>query len=53
MKSSKLIKNSLKLILIKKNIEVSHGLKHVGIYSLDVKLGFGIHGTLNIEIGAL
>jgi large subunit ribosomal protein L9 len=46
-------KKQFKIDIDKKNIEVSHGLKHVGIYSLDVKLGFGIHGTLNIEIGAL
>ena len=45
-------KKQFKIDVDKKNIEVSHGLKHVGIYTLDVKLGFGLHGTLNIEIGA-
>ncbi|HIC10324.1 MAG TPA: 50S ribosomal protein L9 [Campylobacterales bacterium] len=39
--------------LDKKSIEITHGLKHVGIYSLDVKLGHGIHGILNIEVGEL
>ncbi len=41
-----------KIELDKKSIEVTHGLKHVGVYSLDVKLGHGIHGTLNIDIEA-
>jgi large subunit ribosomal protein L9 len=36
--------------LDKKSIEVTHGLKHIGIYSLDIRLGHGIHGTLHIEV---
>jgi len=39
--------------LDKKLIEVSHGLKHTGVYTLDIKLGHSIHSSLNIEIGAL
>jgi large subunit ribosomal protein L9 len=37
--------------LNKKNIE-THVLKHTGVYTLDIKLGHGIHGNLNIEIEA-
>jgi large subunit ribosomal protein L9 len=38
--------------LNKKHIE-THVLKHTGVYSLDIKLGHGVHGVLNIEIEAL
>jgi large subunit ribosomal protein L9 len=37
----------------KKSIETTHVLKHTGVYTLDLKLGHGIHGSLNIEIEAL
>jgi large subunit ribosomal protein L9 len=37
--------------LNKKLIEVNHGLKNIGIHTLDVKLGHGIHGELTVEIG--
>jgi large subunit ribosomal protein L9 len=40
------------IIIDKRDIETTHGLKHVGSYSLDVKFGHGIHGVLNIEIEA-
>jgi large subunit ribosomal protein L9 len=41
------------IILDKKSIEVTHGLKHVGVYNLDVKLGHGIHGNLEVHIEAI
>jgi len=46
-------KKEFNIELDKKSIEVTHGLKHTGVYSLDVKFGHGIHGTLNIDIEAL
>jgi len=46
-------RTQFKIELDKKHIEVTHGLKHVGNFSLDVKLGHAIHGTLNIVIEAL
>lgn len=46
-------KTQFSIALDKKHIEVTHGLKHLGVFSLDVKLGHGIHGTLHIEIEAL
>ncbi len=46
-------KTQFNIELDKKHIEVSHGLKHTGVYSLDIKLGHSIHSSLHIEIGAL
>lgn len=48
--SSELEKN-YRLIVDKKSIETEkQGLKAVGIYDLDVKLGHGIHAKLKVEI---
>jgi len=46
-------KEKFNIELDKKSIETSHGLKHIGVFKLDVKLGHGIHGILQIEIEAL
>jgi large subunit ribosomal protein L9 len=46
-------KSKFDIQLDKKSIETTHGLKHTGVYKLDVKLGHGIHGILQIEIEAL
>ena len=46
-------KTQFDITLDKKHIEVTHGLKHIGVFSLDVKLGHGIRATLHIEIEAL
>jgi len=45
------LKTQYNFDLNKKLIEVNHGLKNIGIHSLDVKLGHGIHGQLTVEIG--
>jgi large subunit ribosomal protein L9 len=46
-------KNKFDLEIDKKQIETTHVLKHTGVYTLDLKLGHGIHGSLNIEVEAL
>jgi len=34
----------------KKSIEIENAIKTTGIFEISIKLGHGIHGTLNVEI---
>lgn len=37
----------------KKELDIKHGIKTVGMHDLDLKLGHGIHATLHLDIQGL
>lgn len=39
-----------KIEIDKKELDAKHGIKTTGLHALDLKLGHGIHATLNLEI---
>jgi len=42
-----------KIEIDKKHIELKNKIKATGNYEIDVKLGFGIHGIINLEVEGL
>jgi large subunit ribosomal protein L9 len=47
---SKAIKDKLKIVIDKKNIELKKAIKTTGNFKIDAKLGHGIHATISLEV---
>jgi large subunit ribosomal protein L9 len=47
---AKELKNQYKIEMDKKNVEIELPIKNTGIFDVSIKLGYGIHSNLKIEI---
>jgi len=47
---SKAIKEQLKIEIDKKHIELKKPIKSTGVFTIDIKLGHGIHASVKLEV---